>query len=80
MLHEQYIQLNFFNKVFVQIKPFDWHFFFKRNVTNRGDRDDQCVSILCFELYFKTLSKQGKEGKEYRKKLRESGQWNPERI
>lgn len=75
MLHEQYIELNFFGKFTVLIQPFDWYFIFKKSIDNRGDYDRYNIWTLCFQIYFQKLSKKGREGKEYRKKLRESGEW-----
>lgn len=75
MLHEQAIHIGLFNKVDIRVTLFDWYFIFNRKVKNLGDRDNHTWVFLCFEIFFITLSKQGKEGRAYRKKLRESGEW-----
>lgn len=56
----------FFN---FKIEPLRWHLLWKYRKFNQGDFDDHEFWFLCFYLYFRTLSKRGRDGKKYRKEF-----------
>lgn len=60
----------------LHVRPLNWHLIYKDLVKDTGDLAYHHVWCLCLYLEFETLSQLGRERREYRRKLRESGEWS----